>query len=106
MFEGGFFRSTDVFSNVRVLSPGFVIDLGVEHSEDVCDHTMFIDFDSSHEITAVNVGEPDLDLPFFIDADLLFINTEESDYLAELHISVDTSFVEMKDVRIRDVLDL
>ena len=106
LLEGGLFGCADILCDVRIFSSGVVVDVGVEHSEDVCDHPMLFNFDSGGEVAAVYVGEPDLDLSFFIDGDLLLINTEVSDNLAELHVPVDAGLVEMKYVRVGDVLHL
>ena len=104
--EGSFFWCSNELCNVRIFSSGVMINLRVEHAQDVRYHTMLIDFDASSQITAINAGEPYFNLTFLIYGDLFFINTKVSYYFTEFHISADTSPVEMEYVGVGDMVDL
>ena len=104
--KGSFFWCSDELCDVRIFSPGVMIDLRVEHAKNVRYHTMLIDFDAGGQITAVDAGEPYFDLTFLIYGDLFFINTKVSYYFAEFHISSNASPVEMEYVGVGDVVDL
>lgn len=66
---------------------------------------MFIDFYALNQITAIDAGEPYSDFTFLVYSNLLLVDTEISDDLAELHVAIDAGFVEMENIRVGDVLD-
>lgn len=66
---------------------------------------MFINFYALNQITAIDAGEPNSDFTFLVYGDLLLVDAEISDDLAELHVAIDAGFVEMENIRVGNMLD-
>lgn len=96
----------DIPGKVRILSTTLVIRHLVEDVEQLRHHFRFCYSHTFHSIALELVVQPNFHLPFFVDANLVLIDTEISNDRGQLFETVNAVVVKMDDVRVGYVLDI
>lgn len=104
--EGHILVVTDIPRDIRIFPSALLVSVRLEDIEQFPHHHRLSHASSPNAALLVKVAQPDLNLALLIDTYLIFIDAEKAGCVGQLRVSVDAGVIDVKDVRIWDVVDV